>query len=190
MTVSYTLRKTEVSRLYRVLRSVDKDLITQMRRDFRSEIRPYANELKANIPGPSPLSGMSRGVRLARTRTPAEQRSPYVWKKPSASIDVGTRSRGMRRGRFKYEPVLRIRFTDKRPYSAFSILETARQATNWRGENMLRGLEKKGYGPVGKGRKVIDQFYQKQPEIIGIALKILDDYAHRVNVIIASIGRR
>lgn len=190
MTVSFTLRKTEVGRLYRILNAVDKDLTKQMRADFRSEIRPYANELKANIPGPSPLSGMSRGVRLARTTTPAEQRSPYVWKKPSASIDVGSRSRGRRSGRYRTEPILRIRFNDKRPYSAFSILETARQATNWRGENMLRGLEKKGYGPVGKGRRVIDQFYQKQPEMIGIAQRILVDYAKRVNVRLASIGRQ
>lgn len=190
MTVSFTLRKTEVGRLYRILNAVDKDLTKQMRADFRSEIRPYANELKANIPGPSPLSGMSRGVRLARTRTPADERSPYVWKKPSASIDVGSRGRGRRSGRYRTEPILRIKFNDKRPYSAFSILETARQPTNWRGENMLRGLEKKGYGPVGKGRWVIDQFYQKQPEMIRIAQRILVDYAKRVNVRLASIGSR
>lgn len=193
MTVSFQLRKTEVARLIRVLNSVDKDLMKQMRADFRSEIRPYANELKDNIPGPSPLSGMSRGVRLARTRTPAGERSPYVWKKPNASIDIGSRSKGRRgRGAGRYgrtEPVLRIRFNDKRPYSAFSILETAREATNWRGENMLRGLEKKGYGPVGKGRRVIEQFYQKQPAMIGIAKRILSEYAKRVNVRLGSIGR-
>lgn len=189
MTVSYTLRKTEVSRLFRILNNVDKELVKQMRADFRKEIRPYANDLKANIPGPSPLSGMSRGVRLARTRTSADERSPYVWKKPSASIDIGSRSRGRRRTGRKTEPILRIRFNDKRPYSAFSILETARQPSNWRGENMLRGLEKKGFQAVGKGRWVIDQFYQKQPEIIRVAVGILGDYSRMVNRRLSTLSR-
>lgn len=177
MTVSYTLRKTDVSVLIRELKQADKSLFNQMRKDFRTEIRPYANDLKANIPGASPLSGFSRGVRKARTTRSPEQRSPFVWKKPGASIDVGSRGRS----RYNTQPLVRIRFTDKRPFSAFSIMETARIPGNWRGENMLRGLEKKGYGPVGKGRWVIKQFYDQQPEIIGVARRVLNKWANGVS---------
>jgi len=180
MPASFTLRKTDVSQVMRELRAIDKDLIKEMRAEFRREIRPTANELKANIPGPSPLSGMSRGVRIARTRRPADERSPFVWKKPGASIDIGGRSKGMRRGRYRTEPVIRIRFTDKRPYSAFSILETARQGSNFRGRNMISGINGKA-PPNGKGRWVIQQFYDKQPQLISSARMILRKYAAKVS---------
>jgi hypothetical protein len=187
VTVSYTLRKTDVSLLIRELKQADKSLFNQMRKDFRTEIRPYANDLKSNIPGASPLSGFSRGVRKARTTASPDERSPFVWKKPGASIDVGSRSKGRRRGRVRSEPVIRIRFTDKRPFSAFSIMETARIPGNWRGANMLRGLEKNGYGPVGKGRWVIKQFYDQQPEIIGVARRVLNKWA---NIVSRRLARR
>lgn len=180
MPASFTLRRTDVSRVIGELKRVDKELFNEMRRDFRREIRPYANQYKANIPGASPLSGMSRGVRIARTRRPVEERSPFVWKKPGSSIDVGSRSRGIRNARYKTEPVVRIRFRDKRPFSAFSILETARQGRSVRGQNMIRGIQSK-FPAVGKGRWVIEQFYQDQPELIVIARRILREYAGKVS---------
>lgn len=186
MTVSLTLRKTDVSQLIRELKSVDKELFNEMRREFRREIRPTANQLKSNIPGPSPLSGMSRGVRIARTRRPADERSPFVWKKPGASIDIGSKSKGRRRGRLQTEPVIRIVFTDKRPYSAFSILETARQGSGFRGRNMVAGINSK-VPPVGKGRWVIKQFYDEQPQLINIARTILRKYGAKVS---ARLARR
>lgn len=189
MTATFTLRKSDIARVIRTLNAVDKELMKSMRKEFRTEIRPFANELKSNIPGPSPLSGFSQGTRKARTTTPAKRRSPYVWKKPSASIDIGSRSRGRRRGRYKTEPIVRIVFTDKRPFSAFSVMETARQAKSWRGENMIRGLEKKGYGPVGKGRWVIEQFYSNQGKTVRIAIGILNKYARLVNIKIARLDR-
>lgn len=176
MTVSFTLRRTDVGQLVRELKQIEPGLFNEMRRDFRREIRPTANKLKANIPARSPLSGMSSGVRIARTRTPADQRSPFVYKKPGASIDVGGRSRG----RYKTEPIVRIRFTDRRPFAAFSIMETARQGFGTRGRNMIQGLNSK-FPPVGKGRWVIKQFYDEQPQLINTVRRILKQYGSKVS---------
>lgn len=177
MTVSVQVRRTDsFDRVFRELKALDNNLLKEMRAEFRTEIRPYANELKSNIPGSSPLSGMSRGVRLARTRKSADDRSPYVWKKPSPSIDIGgrvSRRTGARN-------VVRIRFRDKRPYAAFSILETARQGRNQRGQNMVRGLNSK-VAPVGKGRWVIEQFYKQRPELVKIARLILQKFGNKVS---------
>jgi len=159
------------------LRKADKDLFNQMRREFRKEMRPIANELKGNIPrGGSPLSGMSRSQRIAKTRMSVEERSPFVWKLPGTKIDVGTR----RSGRRGTQSIVRIVFTDKRPFSAFSVLETAREGRGFRGNNMVKGISDK-YPNYGKGRWVIQQFYDRRNEMVRIAGQIVGKYVSGVN---------
>ena len=159
------------------LRKADKTLYNEMRREFRKEIRPIANELKGNIHrGGSPLSGMSRSQRIAKTRMSVEERSPFVWKLPGTKIDVGTR----RSGRRGTQSIVRIVFTDKRPFAAFSVLEPAREGRGLRGRNMVAGINSK-YGPVGKGRWVIQQFYDRKGEMVRIAGRIVGKYVSGVN---------
>lgn len=156
---------------------MDSTLYNQMRREFRSEIKPFARNLHSNIPrGGSPLSGMSGSTRIARTTKTPDARSPYVWKLPSVKIDVGTG----RRRRSSVKNIVRITFNDKRPFSAFSILETARRATGYRGANMLRGIRSK-YPDKGKGRWVIQDFYTSRPYIVNVAERILTKYIRVVN---------
>ena len=159
------------------LRRADKDLFNTMRREFRREIKPIAKGLHSNIPrGGSPLSGMSRSNRISKSRKTPEQRAPFVWKLPGTKIDVGTR----RSGRRSTQSIVRIVFTDKRPYSAFSVLETARNARGQRGQNMITGIEQI-YQSKGKGRWVIQQFYDRKPDILRVAGKVVGKYTQRVN---------
>jgi hypothetical protein len=167
----------DVRWLLKGLRNLDKDLYNQMRRDFRSAVRPTARQLAANIPYSSPVSGLSPNAKYARQ--PIDQRAPYVWKKPSASIDVGSIGRGWRKGRQKIQPVLRIRFNDKRPNSAFSVLERA-------SKGRLAGVVGERFEFGDRGRWVIPQFYSKQQELFGVARKILLDYAKRYSLEIAT----
>lgn len=175
--LSFDIRDVDVDRALYELRKTDKDLFNQMRREFRREIKPIARDLKDNIPrGGSPLSGMSRSPRISRTSKSVDLRGPFVWKLPGTRIDVGTR----RRGRRGTQSIVRIRFTDKRPFSAFSVLETARQSNNWRGQNMIAGIEQK-YKKDGKGRWVIQPFYERKPEMMRIAGRIVGKYMKTVN---------
>lgn len=151
------------------LRKLDRDLYNELRRELRADLKPLAQRLQKNIPrGGSPLSGMSSSPRISRSRQSAQQREPYVWRIPPARVEVGTR----RRGRRGVRNVVRIRFNDKRPYAAFSVLETARQARGYRGQNMIRGINAK-YPAVGKGRWVIQQFYDRKQEVIMIIKPIV-----------------
>jgi len=164
------------------LRKLDRDLYNQMRREFRAELKPLANKLQKNIPrGGSPLSGMSRSPRISRSLQSAEDRAPFVWKLPTARVEIGTR----RRGRRGVRNVVRIRFNDKRPYSAFSVLELARNSFGYRGANMVRGINAK-YAPVGKGRWVIQQFYDRRPEVIGVLKMFLKRYGVQVSARLAA----
>ena len=167
----------DIDRALTELRKADNDLYNQMRRDFRREIKPIAKELQSNIwRGGSPLSGMSRSARISKSAKPVDQRGPFVWKLPGTKIDVGSRRSGRRGTR----NIARISFTDTRPYSAFSVLETARQGRSQRGENMIVGIEKK-VSAKGKGRWVIQQFYDRRQEMVRIAGKVIGKYTNRVN---------
>lgn len=156
------------------LRRLEPDLYNEMRRDFRRDLQPDANQLASNIPSQSPLSGMSR--RGNRARQSFDERGPYVWKKPRAKIDIDFRSR-----RRKSRPIVRIYFNDKRPFSAFSVLETARSAKGFRGANMIAGVDGK-FPAKGKGRWVIQQFYDRRPRIVQIATSILQTYMAKVSM--------
>jgi len=175
--LSFDIQDMDVDRALYELRKADKDLYNQMRREFRREIKPIAKELQSNIyRGGSPLSGMSRSARISKSTKPVDQRGPFVWKLPGTKIDIGSRRAGRRGTR----NIARITFMDKRPYSAFSVLETARQARNYRGANMIAGIESKAPAN-GKGRWVIQQFYDRRQEMVRIAGKVIGKYTARVN---------
>ena len=157
------------------LKELDKELFNQMRRDFRSEIRPFSRKLAANIPSAPPLSGLSPAAPFARQGV--ADRAPWVWKKPTASIDVSTRTRA-RRGAKSSEPVVRIRFNDRRPYSAFSVLER-------RSGGRLADLVNARYSFGDRGRWVVPQFYKDQGEMVSVAKKVLDNYAKRFSLTVA-----
>jgi hypothetical protein len=179
MPASLSLRSPDVRSLVTELKRIEPDLYNEMRREFRRELRPDANSLAANIPASSPLSGMTRrGNKALQT---VEQRGPYVWKKPKAKIEIDFRSR-----KRKSRPIVRIIFNDKRPYSAFSVLETARRAKNQRGANMIAGIESSNPAK-GKGRWVIQQFYDRRERIVDIARQILQAYGVKVS---ARMARR
>jgi hypothetical protein len=180
--LSFDIRDLDIDRALYHLRNTDKDLYNQMRRDFRTAVKPIAKELQGNIPrGGSPLSGMSRSPRKARTMKSADQRSPYVWKLPATKIDIGSR----RSGRRGTKSVARIQFLDKRPFSAFSILETARQSSTPRGQNMIAGITSK-FPNNGKGRWVIEQFYDRRQEMVRIGRRVVAKYSRSITKKIAS----
>ena len=175
--LSFDIQDMDIDRALYELRKADKDLYNQMRREFRRELKPIAKELQSNIyRGGSPLSGMSRSARISKSVKPVDQRAPYVWKLPGTKIDIGSR----RAGRQGSRNIARITFMDKRPYSAFSVLETARQARNYRGANMIAGIESKAPAN-GRGRWVIQQFYDRRQEMVRIAGKVIGKYTARVN---------
>jgi hypothetical protein len=170
--------QADVRWLIKQMKNLDKEIFNEMRREFRSAVRPTSRKLAANIPTISQI-GMS-GVRPTApfARQGVDDRAPWVYKKPSATIDVGLRNRGMRRGRQKSEPVLRILFSDKRPYSLFSVLERARSGR-------LADQIASRYPAGAKGRWVIDQFYSEQGQLFDEARKILVKFAKRFSLTLA-----
>jgi hypothetical protein len=152
---------------------------------MRAEMKPFAEKLKVNIPSTSPLSGMSRRARYARQSFDA--RAPFVYKKPTARISVGT-GRITKKSKASGVAVVSIVFSDKRPFAAFSVLETAGAQTP--GNRVARALDRAGF-PLrgrGKGRFVLPDFYEMRPQIERRAMDVIDRYAKKASRGLAALS--
>lgn len=173
MPASFRIDQRNVKRFQRELKDLDKDLYNQFRREMRAELKPFADKLQSNIPSTSPLSGMSR--RPPRGRQSIDERQPFVYKKPRARIVVG--SGRIREGR-SGTSIIKIVFNDRRPTSAFSVMETA----GTQGSNRVsRALATAGYPLRKRGRFVIPDFYERENQIVGTARKVLQKYSRMVS---------
>lgn len=175
MPASFSVSSGDYRWLIGKMRELDKEIFNQMRRDFRSGIRTVSRELSGGIPSKPPVSGLSPNN--PRSKQSLDQRAPYVWKKPTATIDVGSRVKKRRAG-LPTEPVVRLRYVDKRPNAAFSVLERGRNGR-------LAAQVNKRYEFGDRGRFVIPQFYRRQAEMIAIAKDVLQDYSRRFSRVIA-----
>lgn len=186
MPVRTRLPKRNLSSLEKGLKNLDKDLMSALRREMRNAIRPTANELKGRIPSASdvPLSGMATrpgrdpSGHLRNVRQSPEQRAPFVYRAPSQRINVGY---GPTRSRRPNKPVsiVSISFRDKRPFAAFSVMETA--GIRSPGNPVDRSLRSAGYplrgASKGKGRFVRPFFYEKKGDLVRMADRIIDKIA-------------
>ena len=180
MVASFSTQRVSASDyrwLLQQMRELDKDMFNQMRREMRKEIRPFSRQLSSNIPSTPMLSGLS--PRNPYASQSLDQRAPWLWRKPRVSIDVGGRSKPQKGKPSK--PIARIKFTDKRPYAVFSILERRK------GGRIPDQVSAVGFKFGDRGRFVIPQFYKRQGEMAIITRRILVDFANRVNI---KIGRR
>ena len=172
------IEQADYAKLQRELKDLDKDLFNEFRRVMRAEMKPYSQQLKSYVPSSSPLSGMARNARYARQSFDA--RKPFVYKKPTVRISVGT-GRVSRNSKASGVSIVSLVFSDKRPFSAYSVMETAGARTP--GNRVARALDRAGF-PLkgrGKGRFVIPEFYKRQPQIERDAKKVINEYAEKVS---------
>jgi hypothetical protein len=178
MPAGIRFKQANYAKLQRELKDLDKDLFNEFRRAMRKEMKPYAQELKSGIPNQSPLSGMARNARYARQSF--DDRKPFVYKKPRARISVGS-GRVSRSSRASGVSIVSIVFSDKRPFSAFSVMETA--GARRPGNRVARSLDAAGF-PLrgrGKGRFVLPDFYAMAPAIQQDARNVIEKYARMVS---------
>jgi hypothetical protein len=170
MPANMTLKKSDVDVILRELKDIDKQLVNDFRKAFRTDLKPINESIRATIPSESPLSGFGK-----KTGT-----SPYIWAKPTASVKVNTRHKPGR----AFSNIVSTRFTDRRPNAGFSILELAGSKSQGRtpqGRRMIQALNSKFPMRAGLGRFVIPEWKKKGPDVERVAKKILETFSEKVN---------
>lgn len=179
MPANIRIPQADFAKIQRNLKSLDKELYNEFRREMRAEMKPYAQKLQGNIPNQSPLSGMDR-----RRVNP---RAPYIYKKPRARISVGT-GRISKKSMATGVAVVSIIFGNSKGLGGFSIMETAGAED---GSNPIeRSLVSQGFPRRGRGsgRFVIPQFYDMQNQVERDAVKIINEYAKKATRRLAALA--
>jgi hypothetical protein len=170
MPANITLGKADLTSVLRELKDVDKQLVNEFRKSFRTDLKPVNEGIRSNIPLVSPLSGFGKGVGAP----------PFVFGKPTASVKVNTRHKPGR----AFSNIVSTHFTDRRPNAGFSILETAGSKSQGRtpqGRGMIRALNSAAPIRGGLGRFVIPEWKKKGPDVERIARNILEKFSKQVN---------
>lgn len=177
MPANVRIPQADFAKLQRKLKSLDKELYNEFRREMRAEMKPYAEKLQGNIPSESPLSGMDR--RRARPR------APYIYKKPRARISVGT-GRVSKKSLATGVAVVSIVFGNSKGLGGFSIMETAGAETSNRVDDSLQGIGRPRRGH-GSGRFVIPQFYEMQSQVERDAVQVIEAYSKKATRRLAAL---
>lgn len=156
-----------IKRLVAELKEIDPGLARQLGKDLKSDLLPFASAIQSEMPSESPLSGM---VHNGRTGW-----SPAIVK-ISATPGAGW-------GR----SIARIVIEGKPNPAMLKIAEFAGSANYTKstgpGRSLIRNLDKAGY-PLVKGRGGrfgFAAYYRKQPEMLAIIEKVIDNFVKLTN---------
>ena len=170
MPANMTLKAQDFSALLRELKDVDKQLVNEFRKAFRTDLKPVNEGVRSMIPTEAPLSGFAKGV----------GRSPFVYGRPTASVKVNTRHKPGR----AFSNIVSTHFRDRKPNAGFSILETAGSKSQGRtpqGRALIENLNRRFPIRSGLGRFAIPEWKKKGPDVERIARNILETYSKKVN---------
>jgi hypothetical protein len=163
--------------LIKELNAYEPGLRTVMQKELKTRLNPVKDAIASKIPGGAPLSGFSPGV----------GDSPYIWRKPRATVKTTFSARAKEPGAVS---AIFFQFADSRPNAGLAIMEFAGQARVGKkkqgltpqGAAMIRNLDAR-YPIRGLGRFVIPEGQKQQGRAVEITMKVLREYA-------AKVGRR
>jgi hypothetical protein len=172
-----TVDEANFRALIKELNAYEPGLRTVMQKELKTRLNPVRDAIKAKIPGGAPLSGFAPGV----------GDSPYIWRKPRATVKTTFAARAKEPGAVS---AIFFQFADSRPNAGLAIMEFAGQARVGKtksgltpqGAAMIRNLDAR-YPIRGLGRFVIPEGQKQQGRAVDIVTKVLREYA-------AKIGRR
>lgn len=165
----------DIRRVIAVLKNTDKDLVTKLRKDMRSEIKPYASQVAQAVPIQAPLSGMQLAyskfrwtpVKAAVSFTPGKRRRSRSGESALLSIAVSpsdTKSRGL--------------------YLA-ELAGTRSSGFTPQGQNLVSVLKQRFTNPNQKGGRFLwKAFYAMKPQLVSLGEKSVQAFGDEVSKVI------
>jgi len=165
----------DIRRVLGVLKNTDKDLVTKLRKDMRSDIKPYASQVAQAIPVQAPISGMNHGyaatrwsaVKASVSFTPGKRRKALSGESALLSIAINPSDSGSR-GLYLGE-----------------LAGTRSNGFTPQGSNLISVLKKRVSNPNQKGgRFAWKAFFAMKPEIVALGEKSVQAFGDEVSKVI------
>lgn len=162
-------------RVIAVLKTTDKDALTRLRKDMRSDIKPYAAQVAQAVPVAAPLSGMELqyskyrwgGVRATVSFTPGKRRRARAGESALLSIAVAQTDKASR-GLY-FAELAGTRSTGKTPQGSHAVAVLKQRFSN--------------NNPKG-GRFLWQAFYALKPELVNLGEKSIKAFSDEVSKVI------
>lgn len=165
----------DIRRVLGVLKNTDKDLLVKLRKDMRSDIKPYAAQVAQAVPTNAPLSGMNLGY------------SKYRWSGVLGKVSFTPGKR--RKARSGESALLSIAIAPKDNKSrGLYFAELAGTRTNGvtaQGSHAISVLKQRFANPNQKGgRFAWKAFYAMKPQIVALGEKSVQGFGDEVSKVI------
>lgn len=165
----------DIRRVVGVLKNTDKDLLAKLRKDMRSDIKPYASQVAQAVPTNAPLSGMNLGY------------SKFRWSSVRASVSFTPGKR--RRARSGESALLSIAInpsdSGSRGLYLAELAGTRSAGFTPQGQNLISVLKQKYSNPNQKGgRFAWKAFYAMKPQLVNLGEKSIQAFGDEVSKVI------
>lgn len=161
----------DMARVVRVLRNIDKDLVTELRTSMKSGIMPIARGIESRVNStPAPMSGMMREGRSRPNR--------YRWAKAKASVSI---TPGYSR---RSSNLVTIKYAVPKDRAGLAIAENAgskSRGTTPQAQFFIRRIEQVSPGWPHGGRFLYRAFMPYKPAVYGLAENILKRWIAKTN---------
>jgi len=170
MPANFTIKQADFSAVLRELKDVDSKLVNELRKEFRTQLKPINESVRAQIPTVPPISGFAK----------KGGSEPYIWSRPTAKVNTSFRTKPGK----AFSTLVSTNFTDRRPNAGFNIIELAGSKSSGKtvqGRAMISALNNRAPIRGGLGRFAIPAWKKKESDVERIARGILEKYSEIVS---------
>jgi hypothetical protein len=166
-----SMRVVGIAEVSKTLKTIDKDLVNQARKDLRTGAKPVADAVKQNIPSEAPLRGMIHNGRTA-------------WKPSGVKVTVKTNftKKAERKGSSLVSIVAGAQGKNATGGAAFQIADMSgrkRRGNTASGRAMIRALNDNGRASRYVYPAALRQVPYVQDVVRGTIRKLQRDYNNR-----------
>lgn len=158
----------DVRRAIKALNEIDKGLVKELRSKLKTSLLPIGNQIKMAVPINPPLSGF-------------RHKGPTAWSKTAAKVSFTPgRSKKFKKG----NPLVSIRIDPGKLRRGIYIAELAGSRSSGstaQGRNLISVLNQRQPMKQRGGRYAYSNFRMRRPEIVKIAVRILNVYLNKVD---------
>lgn len=186
---SVSVPAQDISKAMRELRSIDQGMAKQLRRDIKSVMKPYGDELAGELPSSPPLSGMAHkgrsrynGARASVRFAPGRFNASERQFKPLISISLTGRgtSVGFDIAEMAGSAGLRNSVSRTRSFTRGGV-EMTRRHSRSQGKKFVKALQNQAPFKFKGGRFLYGEFLKRRKPIQKDAVKILNSFAKSFN---------
>lgn len=184
ITTELQVNDKDVARAFRILKTIDPDLVKEFRQGMQSDLKPAAQAIAAKYPAAPYLSGLEGGTRFFYNKETGNIQAKENWKWSQVvgkvSITPGRSRKGVGRNNLV---AIRMQYKGAIPWVTDFAKATSPDLSP-QGKALVRNIEQRFPGWSNGGRIFYKEFMARRGDIFDSAEKIMEKFIEGINRVI------